>query len=40
MNRRQFLANTPADPPGIIYTAGPAGKKNTDILSNGVYWLG
>ena len=27
----------PADP-GIIYTAGPPGEKNTDILSNGVHW--
>jgi len=26
--------------PGIIYTAGPPGEKNTDILSNGVYWFG
>ena len=26
--------------PGIIYTAGSPGQKNTDILSNGVYWFG
>jgi hypothetical protein len=26
--------------PGIIYTAGPPGQKNTDILCNGVYWFG
>jgi hypothetical protein len=32
--------NAPADPPGIIYTAGPPGTKNTDILANGVYWVG
>lgn len=24
--------------PGVIYTAGPAGERNTDVLSNGVYW--
>jgi len=32
--------NTVPSPPGIIYTAGPPGGKNTDILSNGVYWVG
>lgn len=26
--------------PGILYTAGPPGGKNTEILSNRVYWLG
>ena len=26
--------------PGIIYTAGSPGEKNTDILSNGVRWFG
>jgi hypothetical protein len=26
--------------PGLIYTAGPPGEKNTDILSNNVFWLG
>jgi len=26
--------------PGLIYTAGGPGKKNTDILSNGVWWVG
>lgn len=30
--------NTVPDHPGILYTAGPAGNKNTDLLSNGVYW--
>lgn len=30
--------NTVPDRPSIIYTAGSAGKKNTDLLSNGVYW--
>ncbi|NQT11097.1 MAG: BNR-4 repeat-containing protein [Planctomycetes bacterium] len=32
--------NAAAAPPGIIYTAGPPGETNTDILSNGVYWAG
>jgi len=26
--------------PGIIYTGGPAGNKNTELLSNRVYWGG
>jgi hypothetical protein len=26
--------------PGVIFTAGPPGEKNTDILSNRVYWFG
>ena len=30
--------NTVPERPGIIYTAGPAGGKNTELLSNGVYW--
>jgi hypothetical protein len=25
--------------PGLIYTAGPRGRKNTDLLSNKVYWV-
>lgn len=32
--------NVVPDQPGIIYTAGPPGEKNTDILSNGVWWFG
>jgi hypothetical protein len=28
------------DRPGIIYTAGARGDKNTQIVSNKVYWLG
>jgi hypothetical protein len=32
--------NAVPDRPGLIYTAGPPGKKNTDILSNGVFWVG
>jgi hypothetical protein len=27
------------DNPGVIYTAGPAGEKNTEILANGVWWF-
>ncbi|MBN1341975.1 MAG: BNR-4 repeat-containing protein [Phycisphaerae bacterium] len=26
--------------PGLMYLAGDRGKKNTDILSNGVFWVG
>lgn len=26
--------------PGIIYTGGPAGEKNTDLLNNRVFWAG
>jgi len=26
--------------PGVIYTAGPPGQANTDILANEVYWVG
>jgi len=32
--------NAVPERPGIIYTAGPPGEKNTDILSNGVWWFG
>ena len=30
--------NRVADRPGIIYTSGGPGVKNTDLLSNDVYW--
>lgn len=30
--------NQVAERPSIIYTAGPPGQKNTDLLSNRVYW--
>ena len=32
--------HAPGTRPGMIYTAGPPGEKNTDLLSNGVYWFG
>jgi hypothetical protein len=32
--------NAAPDRPGVIYTAGPPGKGNEDILSNRVYWVG
>lgn len=32
--------NVVPDQPGVIYTAGPPGEKNTDILSNDVWWCG
>ena len=30
--------NAVPDSPGIIYTAGPPGGKNTELLANRVYW--
>lgn len=30
--------NRVPDRPGILYTAGPPGGKNTELLSNGVHW--
>ena len=32
--------NEVPDRPGLIYTSGPSGEENTELLSNKVYWVG
>lgn len=31
--------HNPAGRPGVIFTSGPAGKSNRDVLANEVYWV-